>query len=242
MSLDLLPQVIYLLLDVMYSFPNKEGASVESFPTAFAIPIGLVKLVQGLWLLDHHDHQVHTHSHTHFVLIYSVNIMNTVVTPSCDSFYDAILFSLSWSEFIWAAPASSCLSLSVWVAAWAGPASTDVPGPTVSGTTILPCYKATDFLHIPGQALPVCTAAQQVRLGAKNIDRNIKFKRTLSSMYILQLWNMEKKKISFVVGTEHDGSSWLVDLKCLILLFINQPAYLFFQVSHRGMVFTPAAL
>ncbi|XP_041703782.2 protein ELYS [Coregonus clupeaformis] len=49
--------VIYLLLDVMYSFPNKSGASVESFPTAFAIPIGLVKLVQGLWLLDHHDHQ-----------------------------------------------------------------------------------------------------------------------------------------------------------------------------------------
>uniref|UniRef100_A0AAR2JXJ7 ELYS-like domain-containing protein n=1 Tax=Pygocentrus nattereri TaxID=42514 RepID=A0AAR2JXJ7_PYGNA len=49
--------VIYLLLDVMYSFPNKTGASVESFPTAFAIPIGLVKLVQGLWLLDHHDHE-----------------------------------------------------------------------------------------------------------------------------------------------------------------------------------------
>ncbi|XP_068586372.1 protein ELYS isoform X2 [Cebidichthys violaceus] len=49
--------VIYLLLDVMYSFPNKEGSSVESFPPAFAIPIGLVKLVQGLWLLDHRDHQ-----------------------------------------------------------------------------------------------------------------------------------------------------------------------------------------
>ncbi|KAF7665770.1 hypothetical protein LDENG_00132010 [Lucifuga dentata] len=49
--------VIYLLLDIMYSFPNKEGAAVESFPTAFAIPIGLVKLVQGLWLLDHRDHQ-----------------------------------------------------------------------------------------------------------------------------------------------------------------------------------------
>lgn len=32
---------------------------MESFPTAFAIPIGLVKLVQGLWLLDHNDHQVH---------------------------------------------------------------------------------------------------------------------------------------------------------------------------------------
>uniref|UniRef100_A0A8C6L7U7 AT hook containing transcription factor 1 n=1 Tax=Nothobranchius furzeri TaxID=105023 RepID=A0A8C6L7U7_NOTFU len=53
--------VIYLLLDVMYSFPNKDGASVESFPTAFAIPIGLVKLVQGLWLLDHHDHQLLLH-------------------------------------------------------------------------------------------------------------------------------------------------------------------------------------
>ncbi|CAM9150897.1 unnamed protein product [Lampetra planeri] len=49
--------VIYLLLDVMYAFPNKDGATVESFPTAFAIPMGLVKLVQGLWLLDHHDHQ-----------------------------------------------------------------------------------------------------------------------------------------------------------------------------------------
>lgn len=58
MSLDLFFQVIYLLLDVMYSFPTKEGASVESFPIAFAIPIGLVKLVQGLWLLDHNDHQV----------------------------------------------------------------------------------------------------------------------------------------------------------------------------------------
>ncbi|KAJ8274797.1 hypothetical protein COCON_G00094220 [Conger conger] len=49
--------VIYLLLDVMYSLPNKSGTSIESFPTAFAIPIGLVKLVQGLWLLDHHDHE-----------------------------------------------------------------------------------------------------------------------------------------------------------------------------------------
>ncbi|XP_058484835.1 protein ELYS [Solea solea] len=49
--------VIYLLLDVMHSFPNKDGASIHSFPSAFAIPIGLVKLVQGLWLLDHHGHQ-----------------------------------------------------------------------------------------------------------------------------------------------------------------------------------------
>lgn len=63
MSLDLPPQVIYLLLDVMYSFPTKEGASVESFPIAFAIPIGLVKLVQGLWLLDHNDHQVRWNSY-----------------------------------------------------------------------------------------------------------------------------------------------------------------------------------
>ncbi|MBN3296434.1 ELYS protein, partial [Amia calva] len=49
--------VIYLLLDVMYSFPNKSESSVESFPTAFAIPVGLVKLVQGFWLLDHNDHE-----------------------------------------------------------------------------------------------------------------------------------------------------------------------------------------
>lgn len=69
MSLDRLFQVIYLLLDVMYSFPNKEGASVESFPPAFAIPIGLVKLVQGLWLLDHRDHQVHTR-HVNLDLLY----------------------------------------------------------------------------------------------------------------------------------------------------------------------------
>ncbi|XP_060923827.1 protein ELYS isoform X2 [Limanda limanda] len=49
--------VIYLLLDVMHSFPDKDGASVHSFPSAFSIPVGLVKLVQGLWLLDHHGHQ-----------------------------------------------------------------------------------------------------------------------------------------------------------------------------------------
>lgn len=61
-------QVIYLLLDVMYSFPNKSGASVESFPTAFSIPIGLVKLVQGLWLLDHHDHEVLLSSHAVYLL------------------------------------------------------------------------------------------------------------------------------------------------------------------------------
>nr|XP_033792222.1 protein ELYS isoform X2 [Geotrypetes seraphini] len=48
---------IYLLLDIMYSFPNKTETSVESFPTAFAVPWGLVKLIQGFWLMDHNDHE-----------------------------------------------------------------------------------------------------------------------------------------------------------------------------------------
>ncbi|XP_062346267.1 protein ELYS-like isoform X2 [Cinclus cinclus] len=48
---------IYLLLDIMHSFPNKTGSSIDSFPTAFAIPWGLVKLVQGFWLLDHNDYE-----------------------------------------------------------------------------------------------------------------------------------------------------------------------------------------
>ncbi|NXA32686.1 ELYS protein, partial [Eudromia elegans] len=46
---------IYLLLDIMHSFPNKTETSIDSFPTAFAIPWGLVKLIQGFWLLDHND-------------------------------------------------------------------------------------------------------------------------------------------------------------------------------------------
>ncbi|XP_039604742.1 protein ELYS isoform X3 [Polypterus senegalus] len=49
--------VIYLLLDIMYSSPKKMESSVESFPTAFAIPMGLVKLIQGFWQLDHNDHE-----------------------------------------------------------------------------------------------------------------------------------------------------------------------------------------
>ncbi|XP_069634150.1 protein ELYS-like [Haliaeetus albicilla] len=48
---------IYLLLDIMHSFPNKTETSVDSFPTAFAIPWGLVKLVEGFWLLDHNDYE-----------------------------------------------------------------------------------------------------------------------------------------------------------------------------------------
>ncbi|XP_049687459.1 protein ELYS-like [Accipiter gentilis] len=48
---------IYLLLDITHSFPNKTETSVNSFPTAFAIPWGLVKLVEGFWLLDHNDYE-----------------------------------------------------------------------------------------------------------------------------------------------------------------------------------------
>ncbi|XP_010158699.1 PREDICTED: protein ELYS-like, partial [Eurypyga helias] len=48
---------IYLLLDIMHSFPNKTDTSIDSFPTAFAIPWGLVKLIQGFWLLDHNDYE-----------------------------------------------------------------------------------------------------------------------------------------------------------------------------------------
>ncbi|KAM6324531.1 protein ELYS [Aegotheles albertisi] len=48
---------IYLLLDIMQSVPNKTETSIDSFPTAFAIPWGLVKLIQGFWLLDHNDYE-----------------------------------------------------------------------------------------------------------------------------------------------------------------------------------------
>ncbi|XP_077024661.1 protein ELYS isoform X2 [Tamandua tetradactyla] len=48
---------IYLLLDIMYSFPNKTDTSIESFPSAFAISWGQVKLIQGFWLLDHNDYE-----------------------------------------------------------------------------------------------------------------------------------------------------------------------------------------
>ncbi|KAM5237705.1 protein ELYS [Ctenodactylus gundi] len=48
---------IYLLLDIMYSFPNKTDTPIESFPTAFAISWGQVKLIQGLWLIDHNDYE-----------------------------------------------------------------------------------------------------------------------------------------------------------------------------------------
>lgn len=51
-------QTIYLLLDIMQFFPNKTETSIDSFPTAFAIPWGLVKLIQGFWLLDHNDYEV----------------------------------------------------------------------------------------------------------------------------------------------------------------------------------------
>ncbi|NXW61816.1 ELYS protein, partial [Eurystomus gularis] len=48
---------IYLLLDIMHSFSNKTETSIDSFPTVFAVPLGLVKLIQGFWLLDHKDYE-----------------------------------------------------------------------------------------------------------------------------------------------------------------------------------------
>ncbi|XP_040206865.1 protein ELYS-like [Rana temporaria] len=48
---------IYFLLDIMYSSPDKPNSSIESFPTAFSVPCGLIKLIQGFWLLDHNDYQ-----------------------------------------------------------------------------------------------------------------------------------------------------------------------------------------
>ncbi|KAI1240689.1 hypothetical protein IHE44_0009126 [Lamprotornis superbus] len=52
-----LTQTIYLLLDIMHSFPNKTETLLVSFPTAFAIPWGLVKLIRGFWLLDHDNYE-----------------------------------------------------------------------------------------------------------------------------------------------------------------------------------------
>lgn len=48
---------IYLLLDIMHSSPSKTGASLESFPTAFAISWSQIKLIQGIWLIDHNDYE-----------------------------------------------------------------------------------------------------------------------------------------------------------------------------------------
>ncbi|XP_055986647.1 protein ELYS isoform X2 [Sorex fumeus] len=48
---------IYLLLDIMYSYPNKMDTAIESFPTVFAISWSHVKLIQGFWLIDHNDYE-----------------------------------------------------------------------------------------------------------------------------------------------------------------------------------------
>uniref|UniRef100_A0A4W3JUR7 AT-hook containing transcription factor 1 n=1 Tax=Callorhinchus milii TaxID=7868 RepID=A0A4W3JUR7_CALMI len=48
---------IYLILDILSSVSNKNESSIESFPPAFAVPVGLVNLIQGFWLLDHNDHE-----------------------------------------------------------------------------------------------------------------------------------------------------------------------------------------
>lgn len=46
-----------MLLDIIYSFPNKTDTAIESFPTAFAISWDQVKLIQGFWLIDHNDYE-----------------------------------------------------------------------------------------------------------------------------------------------------------------------------------------
>ncbi|XP_027585545.2 protein ELYS-like isoform X2 [Pipra filicauda] len=48
---------IYLLLDIMHTSPNKTESVIDSFLNAFAIPWGLIKLIQGFWLLDHSDYE-----------------------------------------------------------------------------------------------------------------------------------------------------------------------------------------
>ncbi|XP_077200399.1 protein ELYS isoform X2 [Paroedura picta] len=48
---------IYVLLDIMHSCPNKTDTTVDSFPTVFAIPVGVVNLIQGYWCLDHGDYE-----------------------------------------------------------------------------------------------------------------------------------------------------------------------------------------
>lgn len=52
---------------------------MESFPTAFAIPIGLVKLVQGLWLLDHNDQQVRADFGSKFLLQAQSEVLANVI-------------------------------------------------------------------------------------------------------------------------------------------------------------------
>ncbi|XP_071431225.1 protein ELYS-like [Pithys albifrons albifrons] len=47
---------IYLLLDIMHYSPKTESL-IDSFLTAFAVPWGLVKLIEGFWFLDHNDYE-----------------------------------------------------------------------------------------------------------------------------------------------------------------------------------------
>ncbi|KAJ7416009.1 hypothetical protein WISP_74808 [Willisornis vidua] len=49
-------QTIYLLLDIMHYSPKTESL-IDSFLTAFAVPWGLVKLIEGFWFLDHNDYE-----------------------------------------------------------------------------------------------------------------------------------------------------------------------------------------
>lgn len=131
-------QVIYLLLDVMYSLPNKSGASVESFPTAFSIPMGLVKLVQGLWLLDHHDHEVSC----------CLLAVYTVFFFSC-SIIECKNCSLSLSELSGPAPPPIGLSLCVGMAALSGSAGSDDSEQTQHSTALPAHDEALHHLHPP---------------------------------------------------------------------------------------------
>ena len=56
----------------MYSFPNKTDTSIESFPTAFAISWGQVKLIQGFWLIDHNDYEVSLYSSFRMLSFYKL--------------------------------------------------------------------------------------------------------------------------------------------------------------------------
>lgn len=49
------------------------------------------------------------------------------------------------------------------MAARAGPAGADVPGPALVGASLLSPDQAAHFLHLAGQALPVCAATKQAR-------------------------------------------------------------------------------
>nr|XP_020007564.1 protein ELYS isoform X1 [Castor canadensis] len=76
---------IYLLLDIMYSFPNKTDTPIESFPTAFAISWGQVKLIQGFWLIDHNDYETGLDLLFHPVTAKPVSWQHSKIIQACMS-------------------------------------------------------------------------------------------------------------------------------------------------------------